>query len=146
MLRRRGWPASKAGEGWLSQVTGGDAACSAYPLLAIHRALLDLGSWRAAADVARSVSEPGRESRRTWTGPTFTAGVADGTGVVMTPVQGHGGPRRRKRNGSSNGYARHIYKRLPRSDPFVVIVLSLSFIASIFFLHIAAKIVRAFTK
>ncbi|WVQ84232.1 hypothetical protein IAT38_006383 [Cryptococcus sp. DSM 104549] len=31
-------------------------------------------------------------------------------------------------------------------DPFVVIVLSLSFIASIFFLHIAAKIVRAFTK
>ena len=32
------------------------------------------------------------------------------------------------------------------SDPFVVIVLSLSFIASIFFLHIAAKIVRSFTK
>jgi len=31
------------------------------------------------------------------------------------------------------------------SDPFVVIVLALSFIASIFFLHIAAKIVRAFT-
>lgn len=34
----------------------------------------------------------------------------------------------------------------PLSDPFVVVVLSLSFIASIFFLHIAAKIVRAFTK
>jgi hypothetical protein len=32
------------------------------------------------------------------------------------------------------------------SDPFVVVVLSISFIASIFFLHIAAKIVRAFTK
>ncbi|GFZ50471.1 Protein transport protein Sec61 subunit beta [Saitozyma sp. JCM 24511] len=31
-------------------------------------------------------------------------------------------------------------------DPFVVVVLSISFIASIFFLHIAAKIVRAFTK
>jgi len=31
-------------------------------------------------------------------------------------------------------------------DPFVVVVLSLSFIASIFFLHIAAKVVRAFTK
>ncbi|KAK8864153.1 hypothetical protein IAR55_001399 [Kwoniella newhampshirensis] len=31
-------------------------------------------------------------------------------------------------------------------DPFVVIVLSLSFIASIFFLHIAAKVVRALTK
>lgn len=29
------------------------------------------------------------------------------------------------------------------SDPFVVIVLALSFIASIFFLHIAAKVVRA---
>ncbi|RSH79228.1 Arf guanine nucleotide exchange factor sbh1 [Apiotrichum porosum] len=28
-------------------------------------------------------------------------------------------------------------------DPFVVIVLALSFIASIFFLHIAAKVVRA---
>lgn len=32
------------------------------------------------------------------------------------------------------------------SDPFVVVVLSISFIASIFFLHIAAKIVRALTK
>ncbi|KAK4688296.1 protein transport protein SEC61 subunit beta, partial [Tremellales sp. Uapishka_1] len=31
-------------------------------------------------------------------------------------------------------------------DPFVVVVLSLSFIASIFFLHIAAKVVRAITK
>jgi hypothetical protein len=30
------------------------------------------------------------------------------------------------------------------SDPFVVIVLALAFIASIFFLHIAAKIVRVF--
>ena len=35
---------------------------------------------------------------------------------------------------------------LTTSDPFVVVVLSLSFIASIFFLHIAAKIVRVFTK
>lgn len=33
-----------------------------------------------------------------------------------------------------------------RSDPFIVLVLSLSFIASIFFLHISAKIIRAFTK
>lgn len=43
--------------------------------------------------------------------------------------------------------ARHVKdKKLTfPSDPFVVIVLSLSFIASIFFLHIAAKIVRAFT-
>src|SRR5579863_3685245 len=31
------------------------------------------------------------------------------------------------------------------SDPFIVLVLSLSFIASIFFLHISAKIIRAFT-
>ena len=31
-------------------------------------------------------------------------------------------------------------------DPFIVLVLSLSFIASIFFLHISAKIIRAFTK
>ncbi|KAL9709595.1 Arf guanine nucleotide exchange factor sbh1 [Leucoagaricus gongylophorus] len=33
-----------------------------------------------------------------------------------------------------------------RVDPFIVLVLSLSFIGSIFFLHISAKIVRAFTK
>jgi protein transport protein SEC61 subunit beta len=32
------------------------------------------------------------------------------------------------------------------SDPFIVLVLSLSFIASIFFLHISAKVIRAFTK
>ena len=32
------------------------------------------------------------------------------------------------------------------SDPFIVLVLSLSFIASIFFLHISAKIIRAFAK
>ncbi|KII85520.1 hypothetical protein PLICRDRAFT_56756 [Plicaturopsis crispa FD-325 SS-3] len=33
-----------------------------------------------------------------------------------------------------------------RVDPFIVLVLSLSFIASIFFLHISAKIIRSFTK
>ncbi|VDB99448.1 unnamed protein product [Peniophora sp. CBMAI 1063] len=33
-----------------------------------------------------------------------------------------------------------------RVDPFIVLVLSLSFIASIFFLHISAKIIRAFAK
>ncbi|KZS90180.1 Pre protein translocase Sec Sec61-beta subunit [Sistotremastrum niveocremeum HHB9708] len=33
-----------------------------------------------------------------------------------------------------------------RIDPFIVIVLSLSFIASIFFLHISAKIIRNFSK
>ncbi|EIM91032.1 Pre protein translocase Sec Sec61-beta subunit [Stereum hirsutum FP-91666 SS1] len=33
-----------------------------------------------------------------------------------------------------------------RVDPFIVLVLSLSFIASIFFLHISAKIIRAFSK
>ncbi len=32
------------------------------------------------------------------------------------------------------------------SDPFIVLVLSLSFIGSIFFLHISAKVIRAFTK
>ena len=32
------------------------------------------------------------------------------------------------------------------SDPFIVLVLSLSFIGSIFFLHISAKIIRAFAK
>ncbi|KAJ7097639.1 Pre protein translocase Sec Sec61-beta subunit [Mycena epipterygia] len=33
-----------------------------------------------------------------------------------------------------------------RVDPFIVLVLSLSFIGSIFFLHISAKIIRAFSK
>lgn len=31
------------------------------------------------------------------------------------------------------------------SDPFIVLVLSLSFIGSIFFLHISAKVIRAVT-
>ncbi|KAF9025281.1 Pre protein translocase Sec Sec61-beta subunit [Hymenopellis radicata] len=31
-------------------------------------------------------------------------------------------------------------------DPFIVLVLSLAFIASIFFLHISAKVIRAFSK
>ncbi|KIM27870.1 hypothetical protein M408DRAFT_160426 [Serendipita vermifera MAFF 305830] len=33
-----------------------------------------------------------------------------------------------------------------RVDPFVVLILSLSFIGSIFFLHISAKIIRSFSK
>ncbi|KAF9235482.1 Pre protein translocase Sec Sec61-beta subunit [Melanogaster broomeanus] len=33
-----------------------------------------------------------------------------------------------------------------RVDPYVVLILSLAFIGSIFFLHISAKIIRAFTK
>jgi protein transport protein SEC61 subunit beta len=33
-----------------------------------------------------------------------------------------------------------------RVDPFIVLVLSLSFIGSIFFLHISAKIIRAISK
>jgi len=31
-------------------------------------------------------------------------------------------------------------------DPYVVLVLSICFIGSVFFLHIAAKVIRAFTK
>ncbi|KAJ8503088.1 hypothetical protein ONZ45_g11158 [Pleurotus djamor] len=33
-----------------------------------------------------------------------------------------------------------------RVDPFIVLVLSISFIGSIFFLHISAKVIRAFSK
>ncbi|KAF7324668.1 Protein transport protein Sec61 subunit beta [Mycena kentingensis (nom. inval.)] len=33
-----------------------------------------------------------------------------------------------------------------RVDPFIVLILSLSFIGSIFFLHISAKIIRSFSK
>jgi len=32
------------------------------------------------------------------------------------------------------------------SDPFVVLILALSFIGSIFFLHISAKIIRSLKK
>jgi len=32
------------------------------------------------------------------------------------------------------------------SDPFVVVILSLAFIGSIFFLHISAKLIRVFSK
>lgn len=32
------------------------------------------------------------------------------------------------------------------SDPFIVLVLSLSFIASIFFLHISSRIIKSFSK
>lgn len=32
------------------------------------------------------------------------------------------------------------------SDPYVVLILSLAFIGSIFFLHISAKLIRLFTK
>lgn len=32
------------------------------------------------------------------------------------------------------------------SDPYVVLILSLVFIASIFFLHISAKLIRVFAK
>ncbi|KAN0082526.1 Sec61beta family domain containing protein [Tylopilus felleus] len=33
-----------------------------------------------------------------------------------------------------------------RVDPYVVLILSLAFIGSIFFLHISAKLIRVFTK
>ncbi|KAI0315563.1 Pre protein translocase Sec Sec61-beta subunit [Amylostereum chailletii] len=50
--------------------------------------------------------------------------------------------------GSSNTMLRLYTDDSPglRVDPFIVIVLSLSFIGSIFFLHIAAKILRSFAK
>ncbi|KAF8502398.1 Sec61beta family-domain-containing protein [Gautieria morchelliformis] len=50
--------------------------------------------------------------------------------------------------GSSNTMLRLYTDDSPglRIDPFIVLVLSLSFIASIFFLHIAAKIIRSFSK
>ncbi|KAF8655002.1 hypothetical protein AX16_003306 [Volvariella volvacea WC 439] len=33
-----------------------------------------------------------------------------------------------------------------RVDPYIVLVLSLSFIGSIFFLHISAKLIKSFSK
>ncbi|KAG8919565.1 Arf guanine nucleotide exchange factor sbh1 [Tulasnella sp. 418] len=50
--------------------------------------------------------------------------------------------------GSSNTMLRLYTDDSPglRVDPFVVMILSLSFIGSIFFLHISAKVIRYFTK
>lgn len=46
-------------------------------------------------------------------------------------------------------YARHRpfdWILMYYSDPFVVLILALSFIGSIFFLHISAKIIRSLKK
>ncbi|KAH6909828.1 Sec61beta family-domain-containing protein [Coprinopsis sp. MPI-PUGE-AT-0042] len=50
--------------------------------------------------------------------------------------------------GSSNTMLKLYTDDTPglRIDPFIVLVLSLSFIASIFFLHISAKVIRSFSK
>ncbi|KAF8622319.1 hypothetical protein AX15_007128 [Amanita polypyramis BW_CC] len=87
------------------------------------------GSGRAATGVAKP---PGAQIRR-------RAG-AQASRPNSTRAAGAGG--------SSNTMLKLYTDDSPglRVDPFIVLVLSLSFIGSIFFLHISAKIIRAFSK
>ncbi|KAF9648359.1 Pre protein translocase Sec Sec61-beta subunit, partial [Thelephora ganbajun] len=85
---------------------------------------------RSASAVAKP---PGASIRRRATGSTVSK-------PNSTRAAGAGG--------SSNTMLKLYTDDSPglRVDPFIVLVLSLSFIASIFFLHISAKIIKSFTK
>ncbi|KAJ7468971.1 Sec61beta family-domain-containing protein [Mycena galericulata] len=84
-------------------------------------------------------------------------------GAVGTPVKPPGTQIRRRAGGaasrpnssraagaggSSNTMLKLYTDDSPglRVDPYIVLVLSLAFIGSIFFLHISAKIIRYFSK
>ena len=84
---------------------------------------------RAASGVARP---PGAQIRRRATGQQAKPNSTRAAGA-----------------GGSSGTMLKLYTDDSpglRVDPFVVLILSLSFIASIFFLHISAKIIRSFAK
>ncbi|KAL4252200.1 Protein transport protein Sec61 subunit beta [Abortiporus biennis] len=94
----------------------------------------DSESARSATKSSSAVAKPpGAQIRRRATGSTVSkpnSSRAAGAG------------------GSSNTMLKLYTDDSPglRVDPFIVLVLSLSFIASIFFLHISAKIIRAVSK
>ncbi|TFK67214.1 Pre protein translocase Sec Sec61-beta subunit [Pluteus cervinus] len=87
---------------------------------------------------------------------------SNGTGRAVAKPPGAGQIRRRAggavarpnstraagAGGSSNTMLKLYTDDSPglRVDPFIVLVLSLSFIASIFLLHISAKVIKAFSK
>ncbi|KAF9527180.1 Sec61beta family-domain-containing protein [Crepidotus variabilis] len=94
------------------------------------------------SDSSRSVTRNGSVSK----GPSGTAQIrrrAAGSQVAKPNSSRAAGA-----GGSSNTMLKLYTDDSPglRVDPFIVLVLSLSFIASIFFLHISAKVIRAFTK
>jgi len=97
--------------------------------------------------------------------PTSPAGPAPRPGAASAAIArplGAGQVRRRAQNtvqkpnsaraagaGGSSGTMLRLYTDDSpglRVDPFVVMVLSIVFIFSIFFLHLAAKVVKYFTK
>ncbi|CAG7848918.1 SubName: Full=Probable translocon subunit {ECO:0000313/EMBL:CCA68357.1} [Serendipita indica DSM 11827] len=88
------------------------------------------GKTTSSSAVARP---PGAQVRRRATGST---------------VQKPNSARAAGAGGSSNTMLKLYTDDSPglRVDPFVVLILSLSFIGSIFFLHISAKIIRSFSK
>ncbi|KAF9044245.1 Sec61beta family-domain-containing protein [Panaeolus papilionaceus] len=95
----------------------------------------DSDSSRAVGRSASGVAKPpGAQIRRR------AAGASQVSKPNSTRAAGAGG--------SSNTMLKLYTDDSPglRVDPFIVLVLSLSFIGSIFFLHISAKVIRAFTK
>ncbi|TEB30925.1 Pre protein translocase Sec Sec61-beta subunit [Coprinellus micaceus] len=93
----------------------------------------DSDSSRPVASRTSSVKTPATQIRRR------AAGSQQVSRPNSTRAAGAGG--------SSNTMLKLYTDDSPglRIDPFIVLVLSLSFIGSIFFLHISAKVVRAVT-
>ncbi|KAL1731319.1 hypothetical protein EV714DRAFT_249068 [Schizophyllum commune] len=86
--------------------------------------------------------------------PTSPSGVARPLGALRrraTPSSAAAKPassRAAGAGGSSSTMLKLYTDDSPgwRVEPHVVVVLAVSFIASIFFLHISAKLIKAFTK
>ncbi|KIY72326.1 Pre protein translocase Sec Sec61-beta subunit [Cylindrobasidium torrendii FP15055 ss-10] len=86
--------------------------------------------------------------------PTTPSGVARPPGAQIrrratsNNVSRPNSSRAAGAGGSSNTMLKLYTDDSPglRVDPFVVLVLSVAFIGSIFFLHISAKVIRAFSK
>ncbi|GBE84436.1 Sec61beta family-domain-containing protein [Sparassis latifolia] len=94
------------------------------------------------------VSRPAATGRSAGSGVAKPPGAQIRRRATSTPVAKPNSTRAAGAGGSSNTMLKLYTDDSPglRVDPFIVLVLSLSFIASIFFLHISAKIIRAFTK
>ncbi|KAI9063656.1 Pre protein translocase Sec Sec61-beta subunit [Trametes coccinea BRFM310] len=95
-----------------------------------------------------SDSDSARSNGRPATGVARPPGAQIRRRAAGSQVSKPNSTRAAGAGGSSNTMLKLYTDDSPglRVDPFIVLVLSLSFIASIFFLHISAKIIRAFTK
>ncbi|KAG8951389.1 Arf guanine nucleotide exchange factor sbh1 [Tulasnella sp. 424] len=102
----------------------------------------------SGAQVAAPSGAPGRPGAAGSSRPAGTANQlrrrAAGSEVSAKPNS----TRSAGAGGSSNTMLRLYTDDSPglRVDPFVVMVLSISFIGSIFFLHLSAKAIKFFTK